>query len=172
MIRRPPRSTLFPYTTLFRSVRSLYDSEPTLAVDETFLLLWANDRETGERIATWTNYSPHATVLNSSNKQASGDWPEWASLIAEQKFGGTGIGGVGTLGREDFGEDDQDESGAGRLENAVTDAKNRLTRLIDEATAAGEEVPARDGVDVSLTYLHEEMAQPILALNHLPEGAV
>src|SRR5256885_2803656 len=28
MIRRPPRSTLFPYTTLFRSV---YDRSPTLA---------------------------------------------------------------------------------------------------------------------------------------------
>src|SRR2546429_1346894 len=28
MIRRPPRSTLFPYTTLFRSLRSrLYDME-------------------------------------------------------------------------------------------------------------------------------------------------
>src|SRR5438874_10565759 len=26
MIRRPPRSTLFPYTTLFRSPRSLLDS--------------------------------------------------------------------------------------------------------------------------------------------------
>src|SRR2546430_6343878 len=25
MIRRPPRSTLFPYTTLFRSLRPLYD---------------------------------------------------------------------------------------------------------------------------------------------------
>src|SRR3712207_9091636 len=27
MIRRPPRSTLFPYTTLFRSVRVLDDAE-------------------------------------------------------------------------------------------------------------------------------------------------
>src|SRR5438094_10485630 len=27
MILRPPRSTLFPYTTLFRSVRSYYPSE-------------------------------------------------------------------------------------------------------------------------------------------------
>src|SRR3712207_7736389 len=27
MIRRPPRSTLFPYTTLFRSVRRLGDAE-------------------------------------------------------------------------------------------------------------------------------------------------
>src|SRR2546429_9432845 len=27
MIRRPPRSTLFPYTTLFRSLRTLSDRE-------------------------------------------------------------------------------------------------------------------------------------------------
>src|SRR2546430_9126289 len=29
MIRRPPRSTLFPYTTLFRSPASCYDSNMT-----------------------------------------------------------------------------------------------------------------------------------------------
>src|SRR3712207_7565251 len=28
MIRRPPKSTLFPYTTLFRSARSLLDAHP------------------------------------------------------------------------------------------------------------------------------------------------
>src|SRR3712207_8149548 len=30
MIRRPPRSTLFPYTTLFRSVRDLLDDPDRL----------------------------------------------------------------------------------------------------------------------------------------------
>src|SRR3712207_7507620 len=30
MIRRPPRSTLFPYTTLFRSVNVFKDSTPAL----------------------------------------------------------------------------------------------------------------------------------------------
>src|SRR5260370_5486642 len=30
MIRRPPRSTLFPYTTLFRSVRSLAVNVPVV----------------------------------------------------------------------------------------------------------------------------------------------
>src|SRR5256885_8100105 len=30
MIRRPPRSTLFPYTTLFRSVRQRNVHQPTL----------------------------------------------------------------------------------------------------------------------------------------------
>src|SRR2546429_1058478 len=32
MIRRPPRSTLFPYTTLFRSVRFSPDSRTLIAV--------------------------------------------------------------------------------------------------------------------------------------------
>src|SRR5439155_4506507 len=31
MIRRPPRSTLFPYTTLFRSVRSVVAGVPRVA---------------------------------------------------------------------------------------------------------------------------------------------
>src|SRR5256885_5126440 len=30
MIRRPPRSTLFPYTTLFRSIIEIRDSRPAL----------------------------------------------------------------------------------------------------------------------------------------------
>src|SRR3712207_8489308 len=41
MIRRPPRSTLFPYTTLFRSLASafnLYDSPGLTQMNEPFLL--------------------------------------------------------------------------------------------------------------------------------------
>src|SRR3712207_8262144 len=41
MIRRPPRSTLFPYTTLFRSLSDLFRSDrPVLSIldaDHTFL---------------------------------------------------------------------------------------------------------------------------------------
>src|SRR2546427_9433892 len=33
MIRRPPRSTLFPYTTLFRSRTALVKAQPTLGYD-------------------------------------------------------------------------------------------------------------------------------------------
>src|SRR3712207_8252030 len=36
MIRRPPRSTLFPYTTLFRSLGDR-DDEPQVCLDETVL---------------------------------------------------------------------------------------------------------------------------------------
>src|SRR5256885_7385179 len=35
MIRRPPRSTLFPYTTLFRSVQGLELLDRVLEVDQT-----------------------------------------------------------------------------------------------------------------------------------------
>src|SRR3989449_9097395 len=43
MIRRPPRSTLFPYTTLFRSLVTLLGQGFTLAP----LLRWLEVRETG-----------------------------------------------------------------------------------------------------------------------------
>src|SRR2546425_9372334 len=40
MIRRPPRSTLFPYTTLFRSVADAGGTELSILDASTRLLLW------------------------------------------------------------------------------------------------------------------------------------
>src|SRR5260370_7104076 len=37
MIRRPPRSTLFPYTTLFRSILKLEDLQPAMELKGTVL---------------------------------------------------------------------------------------------------------------------------------------
>src|SRR5256885_4924392 len=56
MIRRPPRSTLFPYTTLFRSDIARVEGEMTMpgpmnvtAKDALFALRkWANDTEKGQ----------------------------------------------------------------------------------------------------------------------------
>src|SRR5690242_21204217 len=42
MIRRPPRSTLFPYTTLFRSFQALFGVSLDLAKGETVALVGAN----------------------------------------------------------------------------------------------------------------------------------
>src|SRR2546429_7335306 len=55
MIRRPPRSTLFPYTTLFRShqLRQLLADEPSLVVTSTDLC-WC---DTGDRKSTRLNSS-------------------------------------------------------------------------------------------------------------------
>src|SRR3712207_7625393 len=41
MIRRPPRSTLFPYTTLFRSPKDQFDFFPlTVDVEERMYAIW------------------------------------------------------------------------------------------------------------------------------------
>src|SRR2546421_1208300 len=63
MIRRPPRSTLFPYTTLFRSVPFAENENviQTLAPDRT-------DEALGERILPGDRKS---TRLNSSHDQIS-----------------------------------------------------------------------------------------------------
>src|SRR5260221_7264902 len=42
MIRRPPRSTLFPYTTLFRSQCPVSFSTTTVTSDATCFICWAS----------------------------------------------------------------------------------------------------------------------------------
>src|SRR2546430_11396149 len=63
MIRRPPRSTLFPYTTLFRSIllraTSLQASSPALFLDQRDLF----DEHVGQ--------DRKSTRLNSSHSQIS-----------------------------------------------------------------------------------------------------
>src|SRR3712207_8647595 len=44
MIRRPPRSTLFPYTTLFRSRRAEYAAERVASLPDEFQQLAAQRR--------------------------------------------------------------------------------------------------------------------------------
>src|SRR5256885_3927615 len=54
MIRRPPRSTLFPYTTLFRSFWSVPEGFPPELVGRPIVILagaYAGSVEEGERVA-------------------------------------------------------------------------------------------------------------------------
>src|SRR5258708_3065669 len=73
MIRRPPRSTLFPYTTLFRSVMTLLPSTPAPSVvgavegteprSESEAVTWS--------VATFTSFCDRdrkSTRLNSSHQ--------------------------------------------------------------------------------------------------------
>src|SRR2546427_9557049 len=66
MIRRPPRSTLFPYTTLFRSRNPLAD--PTVASKETFVLPFA---WRSEGHCSGGHRDRKSTRLNSSHSQIS-----------------------------------------------------------------------------------------------------
>src|SRR2546430_3993952 len=60
MIRRPPRSTLFPYTTLFRSCRT----PPTPCSTTRAISWWPRD-------TTSTTRDRKSTRLNSSHSQIS-----------------------------------------------------------------------------------------------------
>src|SRR2546430_5286372 len=52
MIRRPPRSTLFPYTTLFRSLE-IIDFELREAVESTVEMLAENAQKKGLELNCW-----------------------------------------------------------------------------------------------------------------------
>src|SRR2546425_12173608 len=74
MIRRPPRSTLFPYTTLFRSLDALLLREALAALRAAILVdrhggLYVIPREKGGQVAgsaarpeDWTHAEPHVAA--------------------------------------------------------------------------------------------------------------
>src|SRR5687768_18364627 len=65
MIRRPPRSTLFPYTTLFRSAASKSDSAGKLVFDLWPDLTSAQRRAALERLASTRRSEEHTSELQS-----------------------------------------------------------------------------------------------------------
>src|SRR2546430_3654085 len=67
MIRRPPRSTLFPYTTLFRSLNTDLPKTIYLNVDEPGTVTSANIEED----ADFAVLDRKSTRLNSSHSQIS-----------------------------------------------------------------------------------------------------
>src|SRR5206468_9002130 len=71
MIRRPPRSTLFPYTTLFRSQRG--DSIAGLQIERRYKCgdSAGGIRELCVRIRTHSSRDRKSTRLNSSHDQIS-----------------------------------------------------------------------------------------------------
>src|SRR2546430_6104757 len=83
MIRRPPRSTLFPYTTLFRSFNQLQSVHKSFGRDAlgVFNLKRAMERrnligapgtkEVAKQLARWKNRDRKSTRLNSSHSQIS-----------------------------------------------------------------------------------------------------
>src|SRR2546430_7206291 len=84
MIRRPPRSTLFPYTTLFRSVLFASSSRPDFLTEQELHFLEAVSHWVGvvlhraELVEQYTNAAREradedrkSTRLNSSHSQIS-----------------------------------------------------------------------------------------------------
>src|SRR5256885_12759138 len=66
MIRRPPRSTLFPYTTLFRSIRDALEQQVDLRLDVREFVRVRRRGEHGER-GSDRERDRKSTRLNSSH---------------------------------------------------------------------------------------------------------
>jgi hypothetical protein len=58
----------------------------------------------GSTFATMLNFSAHGTVLGSSNRKITGDWPQETNPMLEKRFGGQAMTVVGTLGRTQPGD--------------------------------------------------------------------
>src|SRR5438445_9229948 len=71
MIRRPPRSTLFPYTTLFRSQRRLGVEEETLVRLPRVINIPGQAGRALRRAALSRNRDRKSTRLNSSHANIS-----------------------------------------------------------------------------------------------------
>ena len=67
-------------------------------MDSDVRVLQARD-DNDQPFATMLNFSAHADVLGSSNRKATGDWPQVTNPMLEQAFGGQAMTVVGTLGR-------------------------------------------------------------------------
>src|SRR2546429_3096085 len=67
MIRRPPRSTLFPYTTLFRSVRGAQDAVAGDRLRHAAIVVRALQQRLGGRVAPTRSRDRKSTRLNSSH---------------------------------------------------------------------------------------------------------
>src|SRR3712207_6901973 len=73
MIRRPPRSTLFPYTTLFRSAQHLLRTEPRFLRDvvRAHRRSRVEGQQDDEHAARWRTADRKSTRLNSSHANIS-----------------------------------------------------------------------------------------------------
>src|SRR2546427_5902706 len=118
MIRRPPRSTLFPYTTLFRSSRTESEGEREDAAD--ILAPWSRTPIRRPDATIPTRRPPAAKVYRTSPSRI---WPRFSvndpvrprrkvALVARTRWGGEGTGG----------------GPVARCRDAVTNGVERTTR--------------------------------------------
>lgn len=158
--RRP--ATLSVATVEGPPTKSSYSSGPNAGHDDEFRLLVADAADRSGRLWTMANYSPHATVLGSSNEfGTSPDWPAWAADEAERAYGGMGMGAIGSIGSMDWNK-------VGSTEAArEAEARTRLRSMMAAATAGLKPVTG-SRVQVQSTFLREQLAQPVLTLNYAP----
>jgi hypothetical protein len=160
------------------TVDSLYSFDPNKWVDDEFRVLEARKPGTGERIASFANYSPHATVLDDTGSAVfSGDWTGWlAEMLDDENSGAVGLATVGSLGRTDFESGNNSGSGDGRNLNRERAARARLQFFLDTLRSATQPsngirpfAPvAGRGIASQEIFLRELVTNPIFYGNYAP----
>ena len=136
-------------------------------------VLQARDDE-GEPFATMLNFSAHSTVLGSGNTKITGDWPQRANPMMEQRFGGEAMTVVATLGRTqpaDRGCPRPDADRRRRSELCTLD--EYASRVVDraaEAVANAEEIKG-DPLVAARSYLVKDVTLERAAPGHALRAA-
>src|SRR5690606_16543473 len=82
MIRRPPRSTLFPYTTLFRSGHAL-ESNGKRTIRPTGTSLWLRWPEFGHGIRATEDFRPDNRVVEFVSWRGDRDERDWPKRLRQ-----------------------------------------------------------------------------------------
>src|SRR2546422_852138 len=103
MIRRPPRSTLFPYTTLFRSLQSLFEKRDALNQEAQLLrqerdLVHEKKREIGAKLRALKDRRASFAGEARKHREKRDDLQAKAKALIEmkRKLRGSGTADVGT----------------------------------------------------------------------------
>jgi hypothetical protein len=136
-------------------------------LDSDVRVLQARDPD-GSPFATWLNFSAHSTVLGSGNTKATGDWPQAANRLLEQRFGGAAMTMLGTLGRTqpaDRGCPDESLPKDSDAESlcAIDEYAGRVVERAAQAAAGAQRIGGKPVVDAR-TYLIQDVATSALIL--------
>ena len=140
-------------------------------VDSDVRVLQARDDE-GAPFATMLNFSAHSTVLGSGNTKITGDWPQRANPMMEQRFGGEAMTVMATLGRTqpaDRGCPDGTLTDDARELCTLDEYASRVVDRAAEAVANAEEIKG-DPIVTARSYLVNDVSSSALLLGMLYAG--
>lgn len=141
------------------------------SLDSDLRVLQARDGD-GRPFATLLDHSAHTTVLGSGNTKATGDWVQQANRKLEQRYGGTAVTLVATLGRTQPADRGcQNEALKGDAESfcSLDEYAGRVASRAVSALAAAKPVSGKPVVRAE-SYLIEDVSSNAILLGLLVGG--